>query len=67
MMLVAYGRMASHTHRYQCRGELSAGNVPLCIGIGGVRVDRAVAVQLLEAVAPHAIEAALEATARAAR
>jgi len=67
MMLVAYGRMATHAHRYQCRGEQSEGNVPLCIGIGGVRVDQSVAAQLLEAVAPHAIEAAVEASARAVR
>ena len=67
MMLVAYGRMAGHAHRYQCRGDHAAGNRPLCVGIGGMRVDRAVIAQLLEAVAPHAIEAALEAAARAAR
>jgi len=67
MMLVAYGRMAGHAHRYQCRGDHAAANVPLCVAIGGVRVDRAIVAQLLEAVAPHAIEAALEAAARAVR
>ena len=67
MMFVAYGRMASHAHRYQCRGDQGAKNAPLCIGIGGVRVDHAVAAQLLEAVAPHAIDAAIEAAARAVR
>jgi Recombinase zinc beta ribbon domain len=66
MMQVAYGRMEGHAHRYQCRGDHAAANGPLCIGIGGVRVDRAIVAQLLEAVAPHAIEAALEASARAA-
>ena len=31
----------------------------LCIGIGGVRIDRAVAAQIVEAVSEHAIEAAI--------
>jgi hypothetical protein len=31
----------------------------LCIGIGGVRVDRAVAAQIVEAVSGHAVEAAI--------
>ena len=39
----------------------------LCIGIGGVRVDRAIAVQVLEAVSPHAIAAAIEAADRVDR
>jgi hypothetical protein len=38
----------------------------LCIGIGGVRVDRAIVDATLEAVAPHAIEAALLAAGKAA-
>ena len=38
-----------------------------CIGIGGVRIDRAVSAQLIDALAPHAIDAALEAAARAGR
>lgn len=65
MMQVAYGRMQSHVYRYHCRGDQKAANAPFCIGIGGVRVDRAVVAQLLQAVAPHAVEAALEAAARA--
>jgi hypothetical protein len=31
----------------------------LCIGIGGVRVDRAVALQMLEAISNRAVEAAI--------
>ena len=41
------------------------GSQGLCLGFGGVRVDRAVSAQLLAAVAPHAVEAALEATTQA--
>ena len=33
----------------------------MCLGVGGVRVDRAVAGQILEAVSGHAVEAALRA------
>lgn len=32
-----------------------------CIGIGGLRIDGAVAAQILDAVSPHAVEAALQA------
>jgi excisionase family DNA binding protein len=37
----------------------------MCLGVGGVRLDRAVSVQLLEAVAPNAIDIAIEAANRA--
>ena len=39
----------------------------LCVGIGGVRVDRAVAEQLLGAVSAHVVEAAIVATKRAVK
>jgi len=61
MMRVFYGSNASHAHRYQCRGDDSHAGTGLCIGIGGVRVDRAVAGELLEAVSEHAVEAAIRA------
>ena len=66
MMRVFYGMKSGHAHRYQCRGDEMRGASGLCLGIGGVRVDRAVAGQLLEAVSPHAIDAAVEAAERAA-
>src|SRR5438046_1859111 len=52
---------------YQCRGDAGREHKGLCLGIGGVRVDRAVAVQMLEAVAGHAVEAALRALQQAAQ
>lgn len=61
MMRVAYGSSASQAHRYQCRGDDDHNGTGLCIGIGGVRVDRAVAGQLLEVVGEHAIAAAIRA------
>lgn len=61
MMRVFYGMQSGHAHRYQCRGDDNNVGAGLCIGIGGVRVDRAVAALLLEAVSGHAVEAAIKA------
>lgn len=61
MMRVLYGMKSGHAHRYQCRGDQARGATGLCVGIGGIRVDRAVASQLVEAISPHAIDAAVEA------
>jgi hypothetical protein len=66
MMRVFYGSRAGHSHRYLCWGDQMRSPGGTCTGIGGVRVDRTVAAQLLEAVAPHAIDAALEAAAKIA-
>jgi hypothetical protein len=59
MMRVFYGMGKGNAHRYQCRGDDGHVGAGLCIGIGGVRVDRAVALQCLEAVSDHAVEAAI--------
>ena len=59
MMRVFYGSAKGNAHRYQCRGDDGHVGAGLCIGIGGVRVDRAVAMQCLEAVSQHAVEAAI--------
>jgi excisionase family DNA binding protein len=64
MMRVFYGSRAGHAHRYQCRGNVDTAGGKICIGAGGMRVDRAVAAQILEAVSAHAIEAATIATER---
>lgn len=66
MLRVFYGSRAGNSHRYICRGAEMHGAKKACIGVGGVRVDRAVAQQLLLAVAPHAIEAAMVAAQRIA-
>jgi DNA invertase Pin-like site-specific DNA recombinase len=60
-MRVFYGSSSRHPHRYHCRGDDSHVGGWLCIGIGGVRVDRAVAAQIVEAVSEHAVEAAIRA------
>jgi DNA invertase Pin-like site-specific DNA recombinase len=66
MMRVFYGVQSGHAHRYQCRGDDAHVGAGLCIGIGGIRVDRAVVAQMLEAVSARAVEAALMATEKAA-
>ena len=66
MMRVFYGMAQGNAHRYQCRGDDGHVGAGLCIGIGGVRVDRAIAAQLLEAVSDRAVEAAILATEQAA-
>jgi len=64
-MRVMYGSSSGHPHRYHCRGDDSHVGGWLCIGIGGVRVDRAVAEQIVEAVSGHAVEAAIRAADQA--
>ena len=59
MMRVFYKRRSDHPYRYQCRG--GSADPGLCIGIGGLRVDRAMTARILDAVSPHAVEAALQA------
>jgi DNA invertase Pin-like site-specific DNA recombinase len=59
MMRVFYGMGKGNAHRYQCRGDDAHVGAGLCIGIGGVRIDRAVALQILEAVSNRAVEAAI--------
>ncbi|BCH29906.1 hypothetical protein MesoLjLc_18360 [Mesorhizobium sp. L-8-10] len=67
MMRVGYGMAKGNAHRYQCRGDDAHVGVGLCIGIGGVRIDRAVAMQILEAVSDRAVEAAIFASDQAER
>jgi DNA invertase Pin-like site-specific DNA recombinase len=67
MMRIFYGARSGHSHRYQCRGDDHHVGAGLCIGVGGVRVDRAVASQLLDAVSDCAVEAAIRAAEEAGR
>jgi DNA invertase Pin-like site-specific DNA recombinase len=61
MMRVFYGMRSGHAHRYQCRGDDGHVGAGLCIGIGGVRVDRAISKTILEAVSDRAVDAAIHA------
>jgi len=59
MMRVFYGQAKGNAHRYQCRGDDGHVGAGLCVGIGGVRIDKAVAQQILDAVSDRAVEAAI--------
>jgi DNA invertase Pin-like site-specific DNA recombinase len=61
MMHVFYGMRSGHAHRYQCRGDDAHVGAGQCIGIGGVRVDHAIATRIMEAVSPLAVEAGIHA------
>jgi hypothetical protein len=52
MMRVFYGSRSGHAHRYQRRGDDGRVGSGLCIGIGGKRVDQAVAIKVLEDALP---------------
>jgi hypothetical protein len=67
MMRVFYGMRSGHAHRYQCRGDDAHVGSGLCVGIGGVRVDRAIVERVLEAVAEPALDAALLAADQAVK
>jgi DNA invertase Pin-like site-specific DNA recombinase len=67
MMRVFYRIQSGQAHRYQCRGDDAHVGAGLCIGIGGVAVDKAVAAQLLEAVSERAVDAAILAAEQGAR
>ncbi|MGE3919320.1 MAG: recombinase family protein [Hyphomicrobiaceae bacterium] len=67
MMRVFYGARSGHAHRYQCRGDDGHVGSGLCIGIGGKRVDQAVAINVLEAVSDRAVDAAVLAAEQSAR
>lgn len=59
MMRVCYQSQTGH--KYQCSGKGPRGDGPACIGAGGLRIDRAVSKQMVEALSGHAVEAAVRA------
>jgi DNA invertase Pin-like site-specific DNA recombinase len=67
MMHVFYGMRSGHAHRYLCRGDAAHGASVSCLAVGGIRADRAVSAELLNAVAPHAVDIALEAAVQVAQ
>jgi excisionase family DNA binding protein len=58
---VSYGGSKTFSQRYACRGAFSERAEMSCISFGGMRVDRAVAREVLDRVQPFGIEAALAA------
>jgi DNA invertase Pin-like site-specific DNA recombinase len=66
MMRLRYGAREGQPHRYLCVGQAGRAT-KACLDVGGVRVDHAIAERLLDAVAPHAIDAAMKAAELATR
>jgi hypothetical protein len=56
MMRVFYGSLSGRAHRHQCKGDNDYNGTGLCTSVGRVRVDRAVASQLLEALPVAALD-----------
>jgi DNA invertase Pin-like site-specific DNA recombinase len=67
VMRVFYGTSIARPYRYHCRGDDNHVGSWLCIGIGGLRIDKAVAAQIVDAVSGHAVEAAMKAAEQAAK
>jgi DNA invertase Pin-like site-specific DNA recombinase len=61
MLYVGYSGSQGMVLRYQCRGAHINQGAPRCITFSGLRVDRAVAGEVLRAISGNAIEAAVEA------
>lgn len=62
---VTYSGMGGRVPRYSCRGGHISHGQEKCVSAGGLRLDEAVAEQVLEAVQPVGVAAALEAAALA--
>jgi excisionase family DNA binding protein len=62
-LAVAYSGTGGATQRYVCRGTYAAMAENNCIAFGGVRIDRAVAAEVLDRLQPLGVEAALAALA----
>jgi len=65
MMRVTYSSRSGGSHRYFCRSRDFKDPDRPCIGVGGVKLDRAIAARMLDALSPEAIEAAEAAVTQA--
>jgi len=61
MLSVVYKGSTNHVPRYVCSKASRNHGAELCISFGGLRPDEAVAQEVLRAVEPHAVQAALRA------
>jgi hypothetical protein len=64
-MRVFYGSSFSRPYRYHCRGDDIVGG-GLCVCIGGLRIDIAVAARIVEAVSEHPVARAIKAAEQVA-
>jgi hypothetical protein len=58
-LTVSYSGKGGPTQRYVCRGASNQMAASSCISFGGIRIDRAVAQEVLDRLQPLGIEAAL--------
>jgi excisionase family DNA binding protein len=61
MLHVSYSGLKGNVLRYHCRGAQVNHGEDWCISFGGMRVDQAIADEVLNAIGGNAIQAALEA------
>ncbi len=61
MLHVAYSGVKGNVPRYSCQGGNINHGAPRCISFGGLRVDDVIARELLSAIAPEGISAAIRA------
>jgi hypothetical protein len=61
MLQVSYSGTHSNVPRYHCKGAQINHGEDWCISFGGLRIDEAIAQQVLDAISGNAVEAALEA------
>ena len=61
MLHIAYGRVGAKVLRYHSRGAHLNHGADWCISFGGLRVDQALANEVLQAIGGNPVEAALAA------
>lgn len=61
---VGYSGVGGRIPRYECHGGVDQYGKERCVSFGGLSVDEAVAIQVLDAVRPAGVEAALQAWER---
>jgi DNA invertase Pin-like site-specific DNA recombinase len=64
-LFVSYSGNGGRIPRYSCQGERAERGSAPCLSLGGLRIDQAVCDQVLEAVQPAGIEAAIGALEKA--
>ena len=64
MLHISYTGRHAVVLRYQCKGAQINHGEDWCISFGGIRIDQAVAEEVLQAIGGNAVEAALEAAER---
>ena len=65
MLGVAYSGNGGHVPRYACHGGRVNRGAAACLSVGSLRVDQAVVDQVLDAIQPAGLQAALDAMAQA--